>query len=57
VQWANDSMDKLVARARLDSPLEETIRDPDFLEPSVVQPGKQGIYDTARSILPGRTLT
>jgi two-component system phosphate regulon sensor histidine kinase PhoR len=57
VQWANESMDKLVPqRARIDSPLEETIRDPDFLE-AVRSASQENRVSTtrARSILPGRT--
>jgi len=57
VQWANESMDKLVPqRARLDFPLEETIRDPDFLE-AVRSASQENRVSTtrARSILPGRT--
>ena len=50
-------MDKLVPQGtRLDSPLVETIRDPDFLRACAV-PAKEGKVSTARatSILPGRT--
>ena len=57
VQWANESMDKLVPQhARLDSPLEETIRDPDFLQAvrSASQDSKVS-FSRANSILPGRT--
>ena len=57
VQWANESLDKLVPqRARLDSPLEETIRDPDFLQ-AVHSASKESKVSTSRasSILPGRT--
>jgi len=56
VQWVNESLDRLVPqRARLDSPLEETIRDPDFLQ-AVHTAGKQSKVSTSRasSILPGR---
>lgn len=56
VQWANESLDKLVPqRARLDSPLEETIRDPDFLQ-AVHSASKENKVSTSRasSILPGR---
>ena len=57
VQWANESMDKLVPqRARLDAPLEETIRDPDFLEAIRSASQENRVSTTrARSILPGRT--
>lgn len=57
VQWANESLDKLVPhRVRLDSPLEETIRDPDFLQ-AVHSASKESRVSTSRasSILPGRT--
>src|ERR1041385_1206602 len=57
VQWANQSLDRLVPqRARLDSPLEETIRDPDFLQ-AVHSASKESKVSTSRasSILPGRT--
>jgi two-component system phosphate regulon sensor histidine kinase PhoR len=56
VQWINESLDRLVPqRARLDSPLEETIRDPDFLQ-AVHSASKENKVSTARasSILPGR---
>ncbi|HEY6181286.1 MAG TPA: ATP-binding protein [Terriglobales bacterium] len=56
VQWANESLDRLVPqRARLDSPLEETIRDPDFLQ-AVHSASKESKVSTSRasSILPGR---
>jgi two-component system phosphate regulon sensor histidine kinase PhoR len=57
VQWINESLDRLVPqRARLDSPLEETIRDPDFLH-AVHTASKESRVSTSRasSILPGRT--
>jgi two-component system phosphate regulon sensor histidine kinase PhoR len=57
VQWVNNSLDKLVPQgARLDSPVEETIRDPDFLQ-AVHSASKEIEVSTSRasSILPGRT--
>jgi two-component system, OmpR family, phosphate regulon sensor histidine kinase PhoR len=57
VQWANEAMDKLAHRhARLQSPVEETIRDPDFLR-TVRTASISGKVSAARatSILPGRT--
>jgi len=57
VQWINESLDRLVPqRARLDSPLEETIRDPEFLQ-TVHSASKERKVSTSRasSILPGRT--
>jgi two-component system phosphate regulon sensor histidine kinase PhoR len=57
VQWANESLDKLVPqRARLDMPIEETIRDPDFLE-AIRSASRDSKVSTSRasSILPGRT--
>ncbi len=56
VQWVNQSMDHLVPqRARLEVPLEETIRDPDFLE-AVHSASQESKASTSRasSILPGR---
>ena len=54
VQWANRSMDRL-RRTRLNSPLVETVRDPDFLR--AVQEATAGKVSTARatSIFPART--
>jgi two-component system phosphate regulon sensor histidine kinase PhoR len=57
VQWANQSMDRLVPqRTRLSAPLVETVRDPDFLQ-AVRNASETGRVTTARagSILPGRT--
>ena len=53
VQWANRSMDRL-RRTRLNSPLVETVRDPDFLR--AVQEATAGKVSTARatSIFPAR---
>ena len=55
VQWANRSMDRL-RRTRLNSPLVETVRDPDFLR-AVHEAGTAGKASTARatSIYPART--
>ena len=57
VQWANQSINRMVPHgARLDSPLEETIRDPDFLQ-AVRSASQQSKVATSRasSILPGHT--
>ena len=57
VQWANQSMDRLVPqRTRLSAPVVETVRDPDFLR-AVRSASESGKVSTARagSILPGRT--
>ncbi len=57
VQWVNQSLDNLVPqRARLDSPLEETIRDPDFLQ-AVRRASQESKVSTSRanSIIPGHT--
>jgi two-component system, OmpR family, phosphate regulon sensor histidine kinase PhoR len=57
VQWANRSMDRLAPqRARLQAPVVETVRDPDFLR-AVREAREEGKPFTARaaSILPGRT--
>lgn len=56
VQWANQSMDRLVPqRTRLNAPVVETVRDPDFLR-AVRSASETGKVSTARagSILPGR---
>jgi len=56
VQWANQTMDKLVPqRTRLNAPVVETVRDPDFLR-VVRGAGQGGKVHTARaaSILAGR---
>jgi two-component system, OmpR family, phosphate regulon sensor histidine kinase PhoR len=57
VQWANRSMDKLVPqRTRLQAPVVETVRDPEFLR--VVRTAsetKRPAAARATSILPGRT--
>jgi len=57
VQWANQTMDRLVPQStRLQAPVVETVRDPDFL--SAVRgasAGRKVINARALSILPGRT--
>jgi two-component system, OmpR family, phosphate regulon sensor histidine kinase PhoR len=56
VQWANQPMDHLVPQgARLQQPVEETIRDPDFLA-TVKEAATTRAVKTARatSIVPGR---
>jgi two-component system, OmpR family, phosphate regulon sensor histidine kinase PhoR len=57
VQWANQTMDKLVPqRTRLQSPLVETVRDPDFLRAvRGASEGRKVLTARAASILPGRT--
>jgi len=57
VQWANQTMDRLVPQGtRRNAPVEETVRDPDFLR-TVRGATEDGKACTARavSILPGRT--
>jgi two-component system phosphate regulon sensor histidine kinase PhoR len=57
VQWANQSMDRLVPqRTRHSAPVEETVRDPDFLFAIRGASEARKVF-TARavSILPGRT--
>jgi two-component system, OmpR family, phosphate regulon sensor histidine kinase PhoR len=56
VQWVNQGMSRLVQRARIGSPLIETVRDPDFLA-AVRGAAEEKTAHTARasSILPGRT--
>jgi len=57
VQWANQSMDRLAPQhTRLQAPVVETVRDPDFLR-AVRSAGRDRQVRTARaiSILPGRT--
>ena len=56
VQWANRRMGRLSARARVDAPVIEVLRDPDFLK-SIRDAAEQQTVRTARagSILPGRT--
>jgi two-component system phosphate regulon sensor histidine kinase PhoR len=56
VQWANQSMDRLVPqRTRLNAPVVETIRDPDFLAAvKTATTTKQVKTTRATSIVPGR---
>jgi two-component system phosphate regulon sensor histidine kinase PhoR len=57
VQWANQTMDRLAPqRTRLNSPVEETVRDPDFLR-TVRTASQENKVCTSRaaSILPGRS--
>jgi two-component system, OmpR family, phosphate regulon sensor histidine kinase PhoR len=57
VQWANQTMDRLLPlRTKLNAPVVETVRDPDFLH-AVREASEQGKVCTSRaaSILPGRT--
>jgi two-component system phosphate regulon sensor histidine kinase PhoR len=57
VQWANQSMDALVPqRTRLNSPVEETVRDPDFLRAVRSASASRRVFTArATSILPART--
>jgi two-component system phosphate regulon sensor histidine kinase PhoR len=57
VQWANQTMDKLVPqRTRLNAPVVETVRDPDFLRAvRGANEARQVFAARATSILPGRT--
>jgi two-component system phosphate regulon sensor histidine kinase PhoR len=56
VQWANQPMDRLIPQhARLNSPVVETIRDPDFLAAvKAATTSKQVKTTRATSIVPGR---
>ncbi len=56
VQWANQPMDRLVPqRTRLNAPMVETIRDPDFLATvKAATATKQVSTGRATSIVPGR---
>jgi two-component system, OmpR family, phosphate regulon sensor histidine kinase PhoR len=56
VQWANQPMDRLVPqRTRLNAPVVETIRDPDFLAAvSAATSSKEVKTGRATSIVPGR---
>lgn len=56
VQWANQPMDRLVPqRTRLNAPMVETIRDPDFLATvKAATASKQVKTARATSIVPGR---
>jgi two-component system, OmpR family, phosphate regulon sensor histidine kinase PhoR len=55
VQWVNRGMHRLVQRTRLDAPLIETVRDPDFVNAMRDAAEKKSVR-TARagSIVPGR---
>ena len=57
VQWANQTMDKLVPqRTRKNAPLVETVRDPDFLAAvRGASETRRVITARAASIVPGRT--
>ena len=57
VQWANQSMDKLVPQhTRLNSPVEETVRDPDFLRAVRGASAARKVFTArATSIIPART--
>jgi len=57
VMWANHSMDTLVPqRTRLNAPVVETVRDPDFLRAVRGASGARTVFTArATSILPGRT--
>jgi two-component system phosphate regulon sensor histidine kinase PhoR len=57
VQWANQSMDRLVPqRTRLNAPVVETVRDPDFLHAVRGAIESRTVLTTrATSILPART--
>jgi two-component system phosphate regulon sensor histidine kinase PhoR len=57
VQWANQMMDKLIRQhTRLNAPIVETVRDPDFLH-ALRSASESRIVSTARatSIVPSRT--
>ena len=56
VQWANQPMDRLVPqRTRLNAPVVETIRDPDFLATvKAATTSKEVLTARATSIVPGR---
>jgi two-component system, OmpR family, phosphate regulon sensor histidine kinase PhoR len=56
VQWANQPMDRLVPqRTRLNAPVVETIRDPDFLATVKTATAKKEVQTArATSIVPGR---
>jgi len=57
VQWANHRMDVLVPqRTRLNAPVVETVRDPDFVQAvRGASSGHRVVTTRATSILPGRT--
>jgi two-component system phosphate regulon sensor histidine kinase PhoR len=55
VQWVNQPMDRLVPRTRLNAPVVETIRDPDFLSTvKAATTTKEVRTARATSIIPGR---
>jgi two-component system phosphate regulon sensor histidine kinase PhoR len=57
IQWANRSMDRLLHRAaRLDAPLIDSVRDPDFLS-AIQEAARDQVVRSARSstIVSGRT--
>jgi two-component system phosphate regulon sensor histidine kinase PhoR len=55
VQWANQPMDRLVHNTRLNAPVVETIRDPDFLAAVKTATTTKEVKTTrATSIVPGR---
>ena len=56
VQWANQTMDRLLLRAKRNVPVVETVRDPDFLHAVRLASVEGKVYTSrAISILPGRT--
>jgi two-component system, OmpR family, phosphate regulon sensor histidine kinase PhoR len=57
VQWANQAMNRLVPQqTRLNAPVVETVRDPDFLRAvRAASAGRAPATARATSILPGRT--
>jgi two-component system, OmpR family, phosphate regulon sensor histidine kinase PhoR len=57
VQWANQPMDKLVPQhTRLNAPVVETVRDPDFLRAVRGASESRKVYTArAASLVPGRT--
>jgi len=57
VQWANQTMDRLVPQhTRLNAPVVETVRDPDFLRAvRGASESRRAMTARAASILPGRT--
>jgi two-component system phosphate regulon sensor histidine kinase PhoR len=58
IQWANRSMDRLLHRAaRLDGPLIDSVRDPDFLT-AIQEAARDQVVRSARSstIVSGRTI-
>jgi two-component system, OmpR family, phosphate regulon sensor histidine kinase PhoR len=56
VQWANRGMDRLVPRTRLNMPVVETVRDPDFLNAvRIAGEGRKVASARAASIVAGRS--